>query len=84
MMRAKLASSFIGVSSVFHPLDRNGTFFISRIKDGLYLFYIFRMWWNWKGNKPDPYIVDFMNRTYPSDWTYADFAKQFRAEFYGN
>ena len=42
------------------------------------------MWWNWKGSKPDPYIVDFMNRTYPPDWTYADFATQFRAEFYGN
>ena len=24
-----------------------------------------------------------MNRTYPSDWTYADFGHQFRAELYG-
>jgi len=24
-----------------------------------------------------------MNKTYPPDWTYADFAAQFRAEFYG-
>ncbi len=42
------------------------------------------MWWRWKGDTPDPKTVDFMNKTYPSDWTYADFASQFRAEFYGN
>jgi alpha-L-fucosidase len=48
------------------------------------IFYSYRMWWRWKGDKPDPKIVDFMNKTYPSDWTYADFASQFRAEFYGN
>jgi hypothetical protein len=42
------------------------------------------MWWQWKGPQPSPKIVDFMNKTYPSDWTYADFAAEFRAELYGN
>jgi hypothetical protein len=41
------------------------------------------MWWNWKGDNPDPMLVAFMNKTYPTDWTYADFAPQFRAELYG-
>ncbi|CAF1176629.1 unnamed protein product [Adineta ricciae] len=40
------------------------------------------MWWQWKGNSPSANIVAFMNKTYPADWTYADFAEQFRAEFY--
>ncbi|CAM2710424.1 unnamed protein product [Rotaria socialis] len=39
-------------------------------------------WWDWKGSNPSPAAVAFMNRTYPPDWTYADFASQFRAEFY--
>lgn len=42
-----------------------------------------RMWWDWKGDKPNKDLVEFMNKTYPPDWTYADFAAQFRAEFYG-
>ncbi len=42
------------------------------------------MWWEWKGSNPDKNLVAFMNKTYPPDWTYADFASQFRAEFYGN
>lgn len=41
------------------------------------------MWWYWKGPKPSSAIQSFMNKTYPPDWTYADFAQQFRAEFYG-
>ncbi len=41
------------------------------------------MWYHWKGPKPYPQVVEFMNKTYPPDWTYADFAAQFRAEFYG-
>jgi alpha-L-fucosidase len=41
------------------------------------------MWYEWKGPKPNPQVVAFMNKTYPSDWTYADFAAQFRAELYG-
>ncbi|CAF1379535.1 unnamed protein product [Adineta steineri] len=40
------------------------------------------MWWAWKGDNPSSDIVSFMNKTYPADWTYADFASQFRAEFY--
>jgi hypothetical protein len=43
-----------------------------------------RMWWLWKGTNPDPKVVAYMNKTYPPDWTYADFAAQFRAELYGN
>lgn len=42
-----------------------------------------RMWIYWKEGGPTSSIVKFMNRTYPSDWTYPDFAPQFRAEFYG-
>jgi alpha-L-fucosidase len=45
--------------------------------------FVYRMWWAWKGTKPNPRIVDFMNKNYPADWTYADFAAQFRAELYG-
>jgi alpha-L-fucosidase len=41
------------------------------------------MWWLWKGSNPDPAYVAFMNKNYPPDWTYQDFAEQFRAEFYG-
>jgi hypothetical protein len=37
----------------------------------------------WKGPHPNPEVVAFMNRTYPPDWTYADFAAQFRAELFG-
>ncbi|CAF4791929.1 unnamed protein product, partial [Rotaria sp. Silwood2] len=40
------------------------------------------MWWDWKGDKPNPKLVDFMKKNYPPDWTYADFAEQFHAEFY--
>jgi len=40
------------------------------------------MWWYWKGDNPDPSVVAFMNKNYPSDWTYADFASEFHAELY--
>jgi len=40
------------------------------------------MWWHWQGNDPDPKLVDFMKKNYPSDWTYADFASHFRAELF--
>jgi len=46
-------------------------------------FYLCRMWWEWKGTNPNRNVVEFMNKTYPPDWTYADFAAEFRAEFYG-
>ena len=42
-----------------------------------------RMWYSWKGDNPNPETVAFMEKNYPSDWTYADFAEQFRAEFFG-
>ncbi len=45
--------------------------------------YIFRFWWEWKGDFPKKDIAAFMEKNYPSDWTYADFAAQFRAELYG-
>ena len=38
-------------------------------------------WWYWKGTK-EQHVVDFMKRNYIPDFTYADFAKQFTAEFY--
>jgi len=39
-------------------------------------------WWYWKGDKPWGTVVDFMEKNYRPDWTYADFASQFTAEFY--
>ena len=42
-----------------------------------------RVWWYWKGDNPDPNVVAFMSKNYPSDWTYADFASHFHAELYG-
>ena len=38
-------------------------------------------WWMWQGD-PDPAIVEFMKKNYPPDFTYADFAPQFKAEFF--
>lgn len=46
-------------------------------------FIYIRFWYRWKGPTPQADVVAFMNKTYPSDWTYADFANQFRAELYG-
>ena len=38
-------------------------------------------WWNWQGAQ-DPATVEFMKQFYPPDFTYADFARQFKAEFF--
>ncbi|KAL8589411.1 hypothetical protein ACOMHN_021563 [Nucella lapillus] len=38
-------------------------------------------WWYWKGEK-NPAVVQFMEENYRPDFTYADFAKQFTAEFF--
>ena len=38
-------------------------------------------WWNWKG-LPTPAVLEFMAANYPPDFTYADFAPQFTAEFF--
>ncbi len=57
---------------------------LSWIKHDFYVFYIYRFWWSWKGNNPDPKVVAFMNANYPPDWTYADFAPQLRAELFGD
>ncbi|XP_055958257.1 alpha-L-fucosidase [Patella vulgata] len=38
-------------------------------------------WWYWQGQKIPAY-VDFMKRNYPPDFTYADFAPLFTAEFF--
>jgi hypothetical protein len=48
-----------------------------------FCFHLCRFWWEWKGSNPIQQVVEFMNKTYPPDWTYADFAAQFRAELYG-
>ena len=48
----------------------------------LFLSFQSRMWWRWKGSEPDANVVAFMEKHYPPDWTYADFASQFHAEFY--
>ena len=39
-------------------------------------------WEQWKGQNPLAGVVEFMKENYPPDFTYADFAKQFTAEFY--
>jgi len=38
-------------------------------------------WYNWKGSG-DPSTIDFMKNNYPPDFTYADFAPQFKATFF--
>ncbi|XP_026163933.1 plasma alpha-L-fucosidase [Mastacembelus armatus] len=38
-------------------------------------------WWYWQKQKLKPY-VDFMQRNYPPDFKYQDFAPQFTAEFF--
>lgn len=38
-------------------------------------------WYAWKTEKI-PEVVDFMNKFYPPDFTYADFAPMLTAEFY--
>ena len=38
-------------------------------------------WWDWKGVK-SPAMVNFMKDNYPPDFTPADFAKEFREEFF--
>ncbi|KAL8586050.1 hypothetical protein ACOMHN_023693 [Nucella lapillus] len=38
-------------------------------------------WWRWQGSKKPAY-VQFMQENYRPDFTYADFAPQFKAEFY--
>ncbi|KAJ8319224.1 hypothetical protein KUTeg_004315 [Tegillarca granosa] len=38
-------------------------------------------WFYWRTQKAKKY-VDFMKKNYPPNFTYADFAKNFRAEFY--
>jgi alpha-L-fucosidase len=38
-------------------------------------------WWYWKGVH-DKTIGDYMKKNYPQDWTYADFASQFRADLF--
>ncbi|KAK3612245.1 hypothetical protein CHS0354_039526 [Potamilus streckersoni] len=38
-------------------------------------------WYQWEGRKLQPYI-DFMTKNYKPDFTYADFASMFTAEFY--
>lgn len=40
-------------------------------------------WYAWKGQKI-PGVVDFMQKNYPPDFTYADFAPMFTAEFYNS
>ena len=39
-------------------------------------------WYLWKGPKPSPDVVTLMEKFYPPSFTYADFAAQFKAEFY--
>ncbi|KAK3612039.1 hypothetical protein CHS0354_021720 [Potamilus streckersoni] len=39
-------------------------------------------WWDWQGNQPTQDVVEYMKENYPPDFTYADFAPMFTAEFY--
>jgi alpha-L-fucosidase len=45
------------------------------------LLYSLRFWWNWKG-WPQPEFLDFMQKHYPPDFAYQDFAHEFTASFY--
>ena len=38
-------------------------------------------WYDWKARR-SPQYVEFMEKTYPPDFTYADFAPMFKAEMY--
>ncbi len=38
-------------------------------------------WWDWQGIKAKD-VINFMEKNYPPDFTYADFAQSFKAEFY--
>jgi len=38
-------------------------------------------WYSWEG-KHDRECVEFMKKNFPPDFTYADFAPMFKAEFY--
>lgn len=40
------------------------------------------MWWYWKGSQPDENVVKFMEKNYKPGTTYADFAKDFTAEYF--
>ncbi|CAI5454420.1 unnamed protein product [Caenorhabditis angaria] len=40
------------------------------------------MWWYWKGSKPDAEVVNFIDKNYKPGTTYADFAKDFTAEYF--
>lgn len=39
-------------------------------------------WWDWQGDKPTSDVVDFMKQNYPPNYQYADFAPEFKAEFF--
>jgi alpha-L-fucosidase len=41
------------------------------------------MWYRWKGPIRNPSVAAFMEKFYPPEWTYVDFAPEFRAELYG-
>ncbi len=43
---------------------------------------ILRFWWYWQGNQPQQDVIDYMKKNYPPNFTYADFAKDFTAQFY--
>ncbi len=45
-------------------------------------FYSEWFWNDWQHNPPVQEVVDFMKKNYPPNFTYADFAKEFRAEFF--
>ena len=38
-------------------------------------------WWQWQGSKEQK-VVEFMEKNYPSDFTYADFGPMFKAEMF--
>ena len=38
-------------------------------------------WWYWQGSK-EPDVVNYMNKNYPPNFQYANFAPMFTAEFY--
>lgn len=40
------------------------------------------MWWYWKGENPNPEVVQFIEKNYRPGYSYADFATDFHAEYF--
>ncbi|CAJ0583919.1 unnamed protein product, partial [Mesorhabditis spiculigera] len=39
-------------------------------------------WWYWQGPHPDKATIEYVSKNYAPDWSYADFARDFKAELF--